>query len=116
MRHRAARMAAFPVVLLAPGALFVIVPKGFIPDQDTDQIAITTEAAQGNSYDKLVEYQGQVSDIIRQNPNVVALVSTIGGKPGNTLRRPYPRENIVTLKTPGRRAGLLRDTRTALPP
>src|SRR6267154_1460187 len=85
LRHRAATMAAFAVVLLATGALFVIVPKGFIPDQDTDQIAITTEAAQGTSYDKLVEYQGQVSDIIRQNPNVVALVSTIGGNAANTL-------------------------------
>ena len=39
------------------GVLFVVVPKGFIPDQDTDQIAVTTEAAQGTAYDKLVEYQ-----------------------------------------------------------
>ena len=44
-------------VLVLTGVLFVIVPKGFIPEQDTDQIAVTTEAAQGTSYDKLVEYQ-----------------------------------------------------------
>ena len=37
--------------------MFVIVPKGFIPDQDTDQIAGHTEAAQGTSYDQMVEYQ-----------------------------------------------------------
>ena len=34
----------------SPALLFVLVPKGFIPDQDTDQIAVTTEAAQGTSY------------------------------------------------------------------
>ena len=47
------------------GVLFVLVPKGFIPDQDTDQIAVTTEAAQGTSYDKLVEYQDAGRRIIR---------------------------------------------------
>ena len=54
-------MAAFVAVLILTGVLFVLVPKGFIPEQDTDQIAVTTEAAQGTSYDKLVEYQDKVS-------------------------------------------------------
>src|SRR5207248_1944133 len=44
LRYRPATMVAFVVVLLLTGLLFVIVPKGFIPDQDTDQIAVTTEA------------------------------------------------------------------------
>src|ERR1700730_6129856 len=58
LRHRPATMVAFVVVLALTVVLFVLVPKGFIPEQDTDQIAVTTEAAQGTSYDKLVEYQG----------------------------------------------------------
>jgi len=49
LRQRPATMLAFAVVLLLTAALFIIVPKGFIPDQDTDQIAVTTEAAPGNS-------------------------------------------------------------------
>src|SRR5204862_1747800 len=64
LRHRPATMAAFVVVLVMTAALFIVVPKGFIPDQDTDQIAVTTEAAQGTAYDKLVEYQAAVADII----------------------------------------------------
>jgi len=47
LKYRPATMLAFVVVLIATAALFILVPKGFIPDQDTDQIAVTTEAAQG---------------------------------------------------------------------
>src|SRR5437588_657023 len=86
--HRPARMAAFVVVLIGTAVLFVLVPKGFIPDQDTDQIAVVTEAAQGTSYDKLVEYQAQVADVIRRNENVAALVSTVGGSAAATLGGP----------------------------
>src|SRR5207237_59301 len=53
LRHRPVTMAAFVIVLGLTALLFVLVPKGFIPEQDTDQIAVTTEAAQGTAYDKL---------------------------------------------------------------
>src|SRR5207247_1478645 len=62
LRRRLATMVGFVIVLIMTGVLLVIVPKGFIPDQDTDQIAVTTEAAQGTAYEKLVEYQGNVAD------------------------------------------------------
>ncbi len=109
LRHRPATMTAFALVLLLTGALFVVVPKGFIPDQDTDQIAVTTEAAQGTAYGKLVEYQGQVADIIRQDPNVVALVSTIGGSAANTLGGPNLGQIVVTLKPRSERKELVGD-------
>jgi len=98
LRHRGATMASAAVVLALTIVLFILVPKGFIPDQDTNQIQITTEAAQGTAYDKLVEYQGQVADIIRQDPNVVGLVSTIGGSAANTLGGPNLGQIVVTLK------------------
>ena len=98
MRHRVFTMMAAAVVLILTVVLFIVVPKGFIPDQDTDQISITTEAAQGTSYDNLVKYQGQISDIIRKDPAVVALVSTIGGSAANTLGGPNLGQIVVTLK------------------
>src|SRR5262249_2716535 len=98
LRHRIATMATFAIVLVLTGALFVIVPKGFIPDQDTNQIQVTTEAAQGTGYDKLVEYQSRIADIIRHDPNVVGLVSTIGGNAANTLGGPNLGQIVVTLK------------------
>jgi HAE1 family hydrophobic/amphiphilic exporter-1 len=106
LRHRPATMAAFVAVLILTGVLFVLVPKGFIPEQDTDQIAVTTEAAQGTSYDKLVEYQDKVATIIRQNPNVEGLVSTIGGSAAATLGGPNLGQIVVHLKPRGDRKEL----------
>jgi hydrophobic/amphiphilic exporter-1 (mainly G- bacteria), HAE1 family len=106
LRHRPATMIAFVAVLILTGVLFVLVPKGFIPEQDTDQIAVTTEAAQGTSYDKLVEYQDRVANIIRQNPNVEGLVSTIGGSAAATLGGPNLGQIVVHLKPRGDRKEL----------
>jgi HAE1 family hydrophobic/amphiphilic exporter-1 len=106
LRHRPATMATFVAVLILTGVLFVLVPKGFIPEQDTDQIAVTTEAAQGTSYQKLVEYQDTVSNIIRQDPNVEGLVSTIGGSAAATLGGPNLGQIVVHLKPRGDRKEL----------
>src|SRR5580704_14440272 len=76
LRHRAATMATFVIVLAATVWMFMDIPKGFIPDQDTDQISVITEALQGTSYFQMIEYQKQVNTIVRQNPNVEALMST----------------------------------------
>src|SRR5256886_2758302 len=109
LRHRPVTMAAFVIVLGLTALLFVLVPKGFIPEQDTDQIAVTTEAAQGTAYDKLVEYQGQVADIISRDPNVEGLVSTIGGSAANTLGGPNLGQIVVHLKPRGDRKELATD-------
>src|SRR5439155_10164976 len=109
LRHRPATMLAFVLVLALTALLFVIVPKGFIPEQDTDQIAVTTEAAQGTSYDKLVEYQGQIAEIIRAHPDVEGLVSTIGGQASNTLGGPNLGQIVVHLKPRGDRPELASD-------
>src|SRR5579871_4287121 len=53
LKRRGATMVMFVGVLAATAVLFILVPKGFIPDQDTDQLSVTTEAAQGTAYDKL---------------------------------------------------------------
>jgi HAE1 family hydrophobic/amphiphilic exporter-1 len=116
LRHRPATMAAFVGVLALTVILFIIVPKGFIPEQDTDQIAVTTEAAQGTSYDKLVEYQGEVADIIRRDPNVEGLVSTVGGSAAATLGGPNLGQIVVHLKPRGDRKELATDIIAKLRP
>ena len=98
LRHRPATMAAAAAVLVLTAILFLVVPKGFIPNQDTDQITVTTEAAQGSSYDELVRNQSEVADLIRRDPNVQALVSTIGGSAAATLGGPNLGQIVVHLK------------------
>ncbi len=116
LRHRGATLAFSGLVLVLTAVLFVIVPKGFIPEQDTDQIAVTTEAAQGTGYTKLVEYQNQVADIIRKDPNVDALVSTIGGTAASTLGGPNLGQIVVHLKPRSERKLLANDVIEELRP
>jgi HAE1 family hydrophobic/amphiphilic exporter-1 len=116
LRHRGATLAFSGIVLVLTAVLFIIVPKGFIPEQDTDQIAVTTEAAQGTGYDKLVEYQNQVADIIRNDPNVEALVSTVGGAAASTLGGPNLGQIVVHLKPRSDRKMLANDVIESLRP
>jgi hydrophobic/amphiphilic exporter-1 (mainly G- bacteria), HAE1 family len=116
MRHRVATMVAFAVLLLSTAVLFVVVPKGFIPDQDASQISVVTEAAQGTAYGKLVEYQDRVADIIRHDPNVQGLVSTIGGNASMTLGGPNLGQIVVTLKPRSERTELVGDIIETLRP
>src|SRR4051794_7408797 len=116
LKHRPATMLFSGVVLALTALLFVLVPKGFIPEQDTDQISVTTEAAQGTSYDKLVEYQDEVSKIIAKDPNVEGLVSTIGGSAAATLGGPNLGQIVVHLKPRGERKELATDIIAKLRP
>jgi HAE1 family hydrophobic/amphiphilic exporter-1 len=109
LRYRGWTIGAAGLVLAMTAALFVYVPKGFIPEQDTDQIAVTTEAAQGTSYEKLVRYQGNVAEVIRRDPDVAALVSTIGGSAAQTLGGPNLGQLVVHLKPRSQRRELAGD-------
>jgi hydrophobic/amphiphilic exporter-1 (mainly G- bacteria), HAE1 family len=106
MRHRPVTMAAFALMLVLTAVLFIVVPKGFIPDQDASQISVVTEAQQGSAYSKLVEYQDRVADIIRRDPSVAGLVSTIGGNASMTLGGPNLGQIVVTLKPRSQRSGV----------
>ncbi|HEX3867682.1 MAG TPA: efflux RND transporter permease subunit, partial [Gemmatimonadaceae bacterium] len=67
------------LVLVGTVLLFKISQTGFIPDEDTGQINVATEAAQGTSYDDMVRRQAQVADIVQRDPNVASQMSTVGG-------------------------------------
>ena len=73
-----ATMVAFLVVVIATGVLFVRIPKGFLPAEDAGQLFCFIEAPQDVSFDAMAEYQRQVADIIRVDPNVEAVMSFIG--------------------------------------
>ena len=78
MRHR---FITFLVFLASFGAsiyLFMITPKGFFPSEDTGQAFGLTEAAQGISFDALVEHQLAVAKVIEQDTNVLNYTSSVG--------------------------------------
>ena len=62
--------------------LFVVIPKGFIPDQDTDQIAVITEAAQGTSYYQDGRVSKRRGERRPERPCAILLIlPSIGAKP-----------------------------------
>jgi hydrophobic/amphiphilic exporter-1 (mainly G- bacteria), HAE1 family len=107
LRHRALTMTASLLVLAGTVYMFVKIPKGFIPDQDTDQIHAVTEAAQGTSYYQMVDYQKRVAEVFRTNPDVQALMSTVGGTSASTLGGPNYGELVVHLKPRSERKQLV---------
>jgi HAE1 family hydrophobic/amphiphilic exporter-1 len=90
LHHHAATMVASSLLLVATAYLFAVVPKGFIPSEDTGQIFGFTEAAQDISFDEMARHQKVVAEIVRQDPNIEAFSSSIGAggasATGNTGR------------------------------
>jgi len=107
LRYRLTTMAAGMAVLAGTVYMFIHIPKGFIPDQDTDQLSVITEAAQGTSFYEMAEYQKMVAEIVRQDPNVAALMSTVGGTGASTLGGPNYGEMVVRLKPRNQRKELV---------
>ena len=60
------------------GYLYVTIPKGFFPLQDTGVIQAVTQAAQDTSFDKMADRQQQLADVILRDPDVESLSSFIG--------------------------------------
>jgi HAE1 family hydrophobic/amphiphilic exporter-1 len=79
MRHRLTTLNVSLAVLVATLALFVVIPFGFFPDDDTGQVFGITEAAQGISFDAMREHQMAVASIAAADPNVMNFMSSVGG-------------------------------------
>jgi HAE1 family hydrophobic/amphiphilic exporter-1 len=61
-------------------------PLGFIPSQDTGQLTGQTEGAQGTGFEAMVAHQQAITDIVKANPNVRSITSTVGMGQANTGR------------------------------
>jgi HAE1 family hydrophobic/amphiphilic exporter-1 len=80
LRHRATALVVSLTLLLATVWLFMIVPKGFIPNEDQGQIFINIEAAQGISFNDLVRHQLAAAEIVSKEPGVATFFSTCGSR------------------------------------
>ena len=88
--HRPAVMVISGILLAATVYLFVIIPKGFIPNEDNGQIFGYTEAAQDISFQEMARHQQAVAEVVRQNANIDSFSSSFGASgpnaTGNTGR------------------------------
>ncbi len=65
--------------------LYVIVPKGFFPAEDTGYLSGITEAKSDIAYPAMVEHQRKVAEIVRKDPAVDYVNSTVGAGGPNSL-------------------------------
>jgi HAE1 family hydrophobic/amphiphilic exporter-1 len=87
LRHRLTTMIFTALILAGTFLLFQDLPKGFIPSEDTSQISVTTEAAEGISFESMVEHQKAVASVVKEDPSVAAFMSNAGA------RGPWARSN-----------------------
>ncbi|HEV3199474.1 MAG TPA: efflux RND transporter permease subunit [Bryobacteraceae bacterium] len=98
LHHRPAMMVSFVLVAGATMYMFVTIPKGFIPDQDTDQLRVITEAQQGTSYYQMRDFEQQIAQTVSQDPNVDSLMASVGGTTASNLGGPNYGQLVIHLK------------------
>ena len=85
MRHRGLTMFVSLAIFVATVFLFVVIPKGFFPDEDTSRIQATTEASQDISYDAMRAHQLAIMKIVAADSNVDGFISTVGAGTGSSV-------------------------------
>ncbi|HSU95322.1 MAG TPA: efflux RND transporter permease subunit, partial [Gemmatimonadaceae bacterium] len=95
MGHRPLSLVFSALILVATGVLFVIIPKGLFPADDTGFLSATTEAAQGTSYTEMVRLQTLAMHALQRDTNIAGYMSNVGSSNQGNL-------NII-LKPAGQR-------------
>ena len=78
LRHQPATLIFTIATLAATLYLYDVVPKGFLPQQDTGVITGVTDAAPSISVKAMAERQREVADIVRRDPDVSGVASFVG--------------------------------------
>jgi HAE1 family hydrophobic/amphiphilic exporter-1 len=84
MDHRRATMAFSLAILVGTVLLYKVVPKGFIPSEDTGRLIGTTETAEGTSFESMSQHQQEIAAIVRKDPGVESFSSIVGGGGGGS--------------------------------
>jgi multidrug efflux pump len=78
LRHQSATLVVAVLTLVLTALLYVVIPKGLFPTQDTGQLQARIEASQDVSYARMSELQQAAVRAILQDPDVSSLSSFVG--------------------------------------
>jgi len=76
--HQPFTLGIFFLTLILSILLFALIPKGFLPSEDSGQLMAYTEADPAISFDVMASRQKQLADIINADPNVENTFSSAG--------------------------------------
>jgi hydrophobe/amphiphile efflux-1 (HAE1) family protein len=83
LRHRFSTLMVMLGTVALTGYLYMVIPKGFFPQQDTGLIIGFSEAAQDISYQAMAERTQALIDAVVQDPAVASVGTGIGAGGGN---------------------------------
>ncbi len=101
VHHQFIVLLVFFALVAGTAVLVVRIPKGFLPNDDTGQLFVFTQAAQDIGFDAMVEKQRQAVDILRKDPNVANVMAFVGA--GGSSATLNLGRMIVNLKPPRER-------------
>ena len=78
MRHRLMTLVSLGLTVALNVYLYIVVPKGFFPDQDTGVLIGAIRADQNISYQGLAPYLTEIATKVRQDPDVAAVMASTG--------------------------------------
>ncbi len=105
LRHRFAVFVASLFLLAVTAYLFIVIPKGLLPSEDSGMIIGFNQAAQGISFDSMKAHEKAVADISGRDPNVqdyMAFAGAGGPSPGGNSGlvfmhlKPHPERKLTT--------------------
>ena len=86
LKHQRLTLLATALTLALSVHLYLIIPKGFLPQQDTGLIVGITDAAQDISFSAMLDRQRVITDLVLQDSDVASVGSLIGSSTvGSTL-------------------------------
>ncbi len=84
LRHRFITLMTMLGTIALTGYLYVLIPKGFFPEQDTGLIIGLSEAAQDISFQAMAERQQALLNAVMRDPAVATVGAAVGAGGGNT--------------------------------
>jgi hydrophobe/amphiphile efflux-1 (HAE1) family protein len=78
LRHRRFTLALTIATIILTGYLYVVIPKGFFPQQDTGFIVAVSESSQDVSYPAMLERQSELVRILLEDPGIDGIISAVG--------------------------------------
>ena len=97
LRHETLTLLVTAATMVATVWLYIIIPKGFLPLQDTGLIIAVMEGGQEVSFAEMKRLQATVETAIRKDPDVTGVVSVIGVSPMNAT--PNAGRLAITLRS-----------------
>ncbi|MDD2540595.1 MAG: multidrug efflux RND transporter permease subunit [Desulfuromonadaceae bacterium] len=106
LEHTRIMLGLTVATVVASVSLFIIVPKGFFPEQDTGRIAGSIQAAQDISFQSMREKLTHVVAIIKQDPDVEYVTAFTGGGGGSTVNsgrmfitlKPFEKRTVTAMQ------------------